>query len=205
MTLIILIITALVSFAAFQNRDWQSKLVFNAYLVKHSNQWYRVFSHAFIHGSWMHLGVNMWVLWMFGKSTETFFDAYRGSAGPIIFLALYVGGILFATLPSYKRHQDNFSYNSLGASGAVAAVLFSAIYFTPTMNLYLMFIPVPIPAVIFGIGYLALEWYLDKKANDHVAHDAHFWGAGFGFIFSVIMAPEQMGRFIDEITYRFLG
>ncbi len=205
MTLIIVLITGLISIAAFQRRDIMAKLMFNAYLVKHSNEWYRVLSHAFIHSGWMHLGVNMWVLWLFGRSTETFFEAYRGSMGPFIFVSLYVGGVLFATLPSYRRHQDNFNYNAVGASGAVAAVLFAAIYFTPTMNLYLMFIPIPIPAIIFGIGYLVLEWYLDKKSNDNIAHDAHFWGAGFGFIFSVVMAPEQMSNFILDISNRFLG
>ncbi len=205
MTLIIVIITALVSFAAFQNRELMAKLMFNAYLVKHSNQWYRVVTHAFIHGGWMHLGINMWVLWLFGGIVEASFDAYRGSLGVVIYAALYLGGILFSTLPSYARNQDNFSYNSLGASGATAAVLFSAIYFNPTMNLYIMFIPIPIPAVIFGIAYLALEWYQDKKSNDNIAHDAHFWGAAFGFVFSILMAPDRMTGFIEEITYRFMG
>ncbi|MCF8463266.1 MAG: rhomboid family intramembrane serine protease [Flavobacteriales bacterium] len=205
MTLVIVILTALISFAAIQNRELMSKLMFNAYLVKHSNQWYRVITHAFIHGGWMHLAVNMWVLWLFGGIVEESFDAYRGSLGVVIYTALYLGGILFATLPSYSRHQDNFSYNSLGASGATAAVLFSAIYFNPTMNLFIMFIPLPIPAIIFGIAYLAFEWYQDKKSNDNIAHDAHFWGAAFGFIFSILMAPNRMPRFIEEITYRFLG
>jgi len=205
MTLIIVIITGLVSFAAFQNRELMAKLMFNAYLVKHSNQWYRVVTHAFIHGGWMHLGINMWVLWLFGGIVEASFDAYRGSLGVVIYAALYLGGILFSTLPSYARNQDNFSYNSLGASGATAAVLFSAIYFNPTMNLYIMFIPIPIPAVIFGIAYLALEWYQDKKSNDNIAHDAHFWGAAFGFVFSILMAPDRMTGFIEEITYRFMG
>jgi membrane associated rhomboid family serine protease len=205
MTLIIVIITALVSFAAFQNRELMAKLMFNAYLVKHSNQWYRVITHAFIHGGWMHLGVNMWVLWLFGGIVEDAFDVYRGSLGVVIYTALYLGGILFSTLPSYARHQDNFSYNSLGASGATAAVLFSAIYFNPTMNLFIMFIPIPIPAIIFGIVYLAFEWYQDKKSNDNIAHDAHFWGAAFGFTFSILMALDRMPLFIEEIMYRFLG
>ena len=126
MTLVIVIITALVSAAAFQNRELMSKLMFNAYLVKHSNQWYRVVTHAFIHGGWMHLAINMWVLWLFGGIVEDSLEVYRGSAGLFVYGALYMGGILFSTLPSYGRHQDNFSYNSLGASGATAAVLFSA-------------------------------------------------------------------------------
>lgn len=205
MTFIIVIITGVVSFAAFQNRELMAKLMFNAYLVKHSNEWFRVITHAFVHSGWMHLMVNMWVLWNFGDMTENGFVEYRGSGGSLIFVALYIGGILFATLPSYRRHQDDFSYNAVGASGAVAAVLFSAIYFSPTMNLMLMFIPIPIPAIIFGVFYLALEWYLDKQSNDNIAHDAHFWGAAFGFSFSVLMAPDRMQYFVQEISERFLG
>jgi membrane associated rhomboid family serine protease len=198
-----MIITGLVSLAAMQNRELFNKLMFNAYMVKHANEWYRVITHAFVHSGWMHLFVNMWVLWLFGPSTESFFEDYRGEAGPFVFGALYLGGILFATLPSFRRHQDNFNYNAVGASGAVAAVLFSAIYFRPTIDLYLMMIPIPIPAVVFGIGYLVLEWYLDKNSNDHIAHDAHFWGAAFGFIFSVLMIPDQISRFWSDIALRF--
>lgn len=204
MTLYIIIITGLVSIAAFQNRSLMAKLMFNAYLVKHSNEWFRVVTHAFVHSGWMHLFVNMWVLWIFGGMVEDQFVLNKGLMGKAGFLALYLGGILFATLPSYGRHQDNFNYNAVGASGAVAAVLFSAIYFSPTMDLYLMFIPIPIPAIIFGIGYLVLEWYLDKKSNDNIAHDAHFWGAAFGFVFSVLMIPSQFQYFIDAILLRFL-
>ncbi|MCB9192090.1 MAG: rhomboid family intramembrane serine protease [Flavobacteriales bacterium] len=204
MTTIIVVVTVLVSIVAFQNRETLSKLMFNAYLVKHSNQWYRAVTHAFIHSGWMHLLVNMWVLWNFGGMVEDAFDLHRGIVGRGAFIGLYLGGILFATLPSYQRHQDNFSYNSLGASGAVAAVLFSAIYFDPTMDLILMFIPIPIPAVIFGVLYLALEWYMDKKLNDNIAHDAHFWGAAFGFVYSLVMVPSQMEYFIDDIFMRFL-
>lgn len=205
MTLIIVVVTALVSVAAFQNRELMAKLMFNAYLVKHSKQWYRVLTHAFIHAGWIHLAINMWVLWLFGGITESAFYESRGQGAPFIYGALYLGGILFATLPSYNRHQDNFNYNAVGASGAVAAVLFSAIYFNPTMNLFIMFIPIPIPAVIFGIAYLILEWYQDKKSNDNIAHDAHFWGAAFGFVFSVIMVPSQFSTFIELILLRFLG
>ncbi len=205
MTTVIVIITALASFAAFRNRELMAKLMFNAYLVKHSNEWYRVFSHAFIHSGWLHLAVNMWVLWLFGGISESFYSGYRGTTGMFLYLALYLGGILFATLPSFRRHQNNFNYNAVGASGAVAAVLFSAIYARPTMDLYLMFIPIPIPAVVFGIGYLVLEWYLDKRSDDHIAHDAHFWGAGFGFVFSVVMVPDRFQHFIAEITNRFMG
>lgn len=203
MTLYIVIATCIVSLLAFQNREMLSKLMFNPYLVKHSNQWYRAVSHAFIHSGWMHLIVNMWVLWNFGGIVERAFTIERGALGTPLYIGLYLGGILFATLPSFKRHQDNFNYNSLGASGAVASVLFASIFFNPTMNLYLMFIPIPIPAVVFGVLYLALEWYMDKKSNDNIAHDAHFWGAAFGLTYAVLIVPSQVQGFIDAIMLRF--
>lgn len=199
MTLYIIIVTVIVSVVAFSNQELLSKLMFTPYLVKHGNQWYRAFTHALIHGSWMHLLVNMWVLWNFGDFAEDSFIQFRGASGSLVYLSLYVGGVLFASLPSFRRHQDNFNYNALGASGAVSAVLFSSIFFSPTTSIYLMFIPIPIPAIVFGVAYLALEWYLDKNSNDNIAHDAHFWGAGFGFVYSMLMAPAQMEWFIQDI------
>lgn len=199
-TLVIIIVTAVVSISAMQNHNLFAKLQFNAYLVKHSKEWYRAFTHALVHGGWLHLIVNMWVLWNFGTGTEAFFEAYRGSFGQVMYLALYVGGVLFATLPSYRQHQDNFSYNAVGASGAVSAVLFSSIYFMPTMGIYVMFIPVAIPAFVIGPLYLAYEWYQHKNSTDNVAHDAHFWGAAFGFVFTAMLIPQQFPMFVKEIS-----
>ncbi len=107
---------------------------------------------------------------------------------------------MFAALPAFRKHSDNSYYNSVGASGAVAAVLFSFILFMPTTSLYLMFIPIPIPAFVFGILYLALEAYLDKRSQDNVAHDAHIWGAIFGVAFTIVMKPSVVLSFIEEVS-----
>lgn len=200
-TLVIIIVTALVSIAAMQNMELMAKLQFNAYLVKHSNQWYRALTHALVHAGWLHLFVNMWVLWNFGPIVEQFFDSYRGEWGKVMYVALYVGGVLFATLPAVQKHQNNFNYNAVGASGAVSAILFSSIYFLPTMGIYVMFIPVAIPAFVIGPLYLAYEWYQHKNSTDNVAHDAHFWGAAFGFVFTVLLIPQQFGMFLKEIRF----
>ncbi|MCF8257467.1 MAG: rhomboid family intramembrane serine protease [Flavobacteriales bacterium] len=199
MTLIIIVLTALVSIIAIQRPDVMARLQFNAYLMKHGNEWYRGVTHALVHAGWLHLLVNMWVLWNFGRVAEEFFGAYRGHWGNVLYVALYVGGILFSSLPAYRQHQDNFSYNAVGASGAVSAVLFSSIYFMPTMGIYVMFIPVAIPAFVIGPLYLAYEWYQHRNSSDNVAHDAHFWGAAFGFIISVMLVPEQFTMFVKEI------
>lgn len=202
MTLTIIAITVIVSFIAMQRPDIQAKMQFNAYLMKHGNEWHRGLTHALIHAGWLHLLVNMWVLWNFGTVAEEFLGAYRGSWGNLLYLALYVGGVLFSSLPAYRRHQDNFGYNAVGASGAVSAALFSSIYFMPTMGIYIMFIPIAIPAFVIGPLYLAYEWYQDRNSNDNVAHDAHFWGAAFGFVASVVLVPEQFSMFLKEIGLR---
>lgn len=199
MTLTIIILTGIVSVLAFQRRDVFARLQFNAYLMKHAGEWPRGLSHALVHVGWLHLIVNMWVLWNFGGVVEEFLASYRGNFGSILYLALYTGGVLFSTLPAYRRHQDDFNYNAVGASGAVSAVLFSSIFFMPTMGIYVMFIPIAIPAFVIGPLYLAYEWYQHRNSSDNVAHDAHFWGAAFGFVMTMILVPEQAGMFFKEI------
>jgi membrane associated rhomboid family serine protease len=199
-TLFIIVLTVAISIFGIQNQSVQAKLQFNPYLVKHAKQWHRSITHAFVHAGWLHLFVNMWVLWNFGGGVEAYFEAYRGSMVLPLYLILYTGGILCSTLPSYLRHQDNFNYNAVGASGAVSAVLFSAIYFQPTLGIYVMFIPIAIPAFVIGPLYLAYEWYQHRNSNDNVAHDAHFWGAAFGFVITVVMIPQQFTMFIKEIA-----
>ena len=206
MTTIILVLTGLISFAAFQNPELKAKLMFNASLVKHSNEWYRIFTHAFIHADWFHLLANGYVLFMFGDNVELYFGMFKGSLGSLYFLSLYVGGILGSTLPSFIKHQDNFYYNSLGASGAVSAILFASIYFDPMASWGLVLLPgIQFPAILFGVAYLVFEWYMDKRSNDNIAHDAHFWGAAFGIVFVLIMFPEQISRFMSDISNAILG
>jgi len=196
----IIILTVIVSIVAMQRADVFSKLQFNAYLIKHGKEHHRALTHALVHAGWLHLFVNMWVLWNFGGVAEEFLGAYRGKMGTMLFVLLYVGSVLFSSLPAFRRHQDNFSYNAVGASGAVSAVLFSAIYFMPGMGIYIMFIPIAIPAFVIGPLYLAYEWYQHKNASDNVAHDAHFFGAAFGFVFTVLLVPEQFPMFLREIA-----
>ncbi|MGB0917432.1 MAG: rhomboid family intramembrane serine protease [Flavobacteriales bacterium] len=205
-TVVLIALSVITSIAAFQNQELKAKLMFNASLVKHSNQWYRIFTHAFIHSDWMHLGVNMYVLWMFGETVEYYMEDYRGGLGTFYFLSLYVGGILCSSLPAFIKHQDNFNYNSLGASGAVSSVLFAYIFFQPMQELSLLIIPfIGLPAILFGVAYLFFEWYMDKKSNDNIAHDAHFWGAAFGLVFALAMFPAHLPIFIDEILIAILG
>lgn len=200
-TLVIIFLTVCLSVFSIHNPDVSVRLQFNPYLVKHAKEWYRTISHAFVHAGWLHLFVNMWVLWNFGGGVEAYLEAYRGNLAVPLFIAIYLGGVLFSSLPAYRRHQDNFNYNAVGASGAVSAILFSAIYFQPTLGIYVMFIPIAIPAFVIGPLYLAYEWYQHRNSSDNVAHDAHYWGAAFGFIITIVMIPQQFEMFLREIAH----
>ncbi len=200
-TLIIIILTCLISIAAFQNSDLMGRFVFSPYTVaRNTSEWFRFVTSGFLHGSWLHLGINMYVLWIFGETVEQYFQLYFYPAGIYLFIILYMLAIPISETYSFIKHRDNFRYASLGASGAVAAVVFASIIFSPTSNLYLMFIPVGIPAFIFGPMYLAYSAYMAKQQVDNIGHDAHFWGAVFGFIFPLLFKPDLILIFFGRIA-----
>ncbi len=203
-TVIIVVITVIFSAVALKNRDIFTKTLFSPYQVFHRKEYYRLLTHAFLHAGWVHLIFNMYVLYIFGRTAESYFVAYKGIAGFFNYAMLYVGGVFFATLPALRKHKDNFMYTSVGASGAVSAVLFSSIVFNPTMSIYIIFVPIPIPAVIFGILYLVYEAYMDKNSNDYVAHDAHYYGAIFGALFTFIFVPSAFVNFFKQLFDKFL-
>ena len=209
---IIVIINVVVSLIAFGNTELLSKLLFNPYQVKHRREYYRVITHAFIHGDFIHLLFNMYVLWSFGGLIERIFtdpqvfqnlfpdlDFWGASTGYLYYILLYLGGIIFATLPAFKNHSENPSYNSLGASGAVSAVVLAVILLLPTMDIYIFFIPIGIPAFIVGGAYLFYEYYMSKRGGSGIAHDAHYFGAIYGLILLLILKPYFGLRFLQII------
>jgi membrane associated rhomboid family serine protease len=195
-TIVILIITILVSIQAMENSDMKYKMMFNPVICADEKQWYRVLSHALIHADWMHLIFNMYVLWMFGQSVEIGKGSYNGfvelhgNKGYMYFSMMYVGGAAFATLPSLIRRRHDRSYYSLGASGAVSAVVFSFILMNPDARMGLLFIPIMAPAYIFGMIYLAAEYFMSKQQRTGIAHDAHFAGAIYGLLFTFATNPS---------------
>ncbi len=197
-TLFIILLTSLVSILAFNNVELFDKLKFNAYMVWHKKQAGRLFSHALLHSGWLHLIINMYVLWIFGRFAEDAFTSLF-SAGTSIYLAMYVLAVLFSVIPALIKHKNNHYYNSVGASGAVSAVVFTSILLAPKMPLFLIFIPVPILAYIFGLLYLVYSYVMSQKAADNIAHDAHFAGSVFGFTFPIIIEPQLFINFIDKI------
>ncbi len=199
-SLVIIVITLLVSIPAFKKPELFYKYDFDPYRIVNNKEHIRFLSHAFIHADGWHLGINMFVLWMFGGVTERYFQAYAGDKGILYFLLLYFGGILFAVLPSYKKHQHNPNYHSVGASGAVSAVVFSSVIFSPGTELCLYGLPfLCFPGIIWAIVYLIYSYRKGKQANDHINHDAHFWGAIYGVVFTMLVLPETIFAFFDQI------
>ncbi|HNZ44138.1 MAG TPA: rhomboid family intramembrane serine protease [Bacteroidales bacterium] len=199
MILAIIAITALVSIMAMYNKDLFYRLKFSPYLILHSRQWYRLFTHAFVHAGWMHLLINMWVLYLFGQVVVDNYAGLFGIKGYYYFIILYVGAILISSLPSYGKYKDNPYYNAVGASGATSAVLFASILFYPIGKIMIFPIPIGIPAFIFGILYLIYSAYMSKRGGDNIGHDAHFWGAVFGVLFTIAIKPAVALYFIDQI------
>lgn len=187
-TLIIIIITCIVSFTAFSNGKVYDDLIFYPPAVTYDKQWYRFFSCGLIHADWGHLIFNMFSLYFFGKILEETFNSIFFEKGKIFYLLLYISSLFFCLLPTYAKHKDDGSYRSLGASGAVSAVVFAAILAYPLNKIGLFFIPPIIPGFIFGIIYLAVSSYLDKRGGDNINHSAHIWGALYGIAFFIVMA-----------------
>tara|TARA_B110000503_G_C7163370_1_gene420735 strand:- start:1359 stop:1982 length:624 start_codon:yes stop_codon:yes gene_type:complete len=200
--IIIIVLTCIVSIPAFSNRDFFYRFDFAPYSVEERKEYYRFVTHAFLHADWTHLFFNMFVLYTFGRATQEYFENYLGSMGIFYFVLLYFGGIIFAVLPTYRKEKNNPGYHSIGASGAVSAILFSYIIFSPSTELTLLIFPFfGLPSIVWGIAYLAYEQYSSRKNISNINHDAHIAGAIFGIVFTLITVPKSLSSFIDQITY----
>ncbi len=193
-TIIIIAVTTIISFIAFSNRRLKAELVFYPPAIKHK-QFYRFITYGFIHADTTHLLFNMFTLYFFGTAMENIYRPFLGGFG---FVAFYLLALIISIFPSYLRHINNENYASLGASGAVSAVLFAYISVAPWQMLYL-FAAVPIPAILFAVAYVAYSMYAQKKAQDNVNHGAHLWGAAFGVIATIILYPNVVNYFIDKL------
>ena len=187
-TLIIVILTCIISFGALNSEKIKNDLIFYPPAINHG-QVYRFITHGLIHADIMHLAFNMLALYSFGEVVERFysFPVVFGSNGKLIYLLLYFTALIIASVPDYIKHRNNHYYRSLGASGAVSAVIFSAILFTPNTGIGFALIPgISIPGYIFGIIYLVISSVLAKRAQDNIGHTAHITGAIYGLLFTYV-------------------
>jgi len=198
-TLILIVITAIVSFYAFNNADVQAKLMMNPYNISRRQQYYRFVTSGFVHGDHMHLIMNMISLYFFGRIVEFKFFEVFGETGSLYFIILYFMAIVVSDLPTFFKHKDHPGYNSLGASGGVAAVIFAFIIFLPLENIYLYF-AVPIPGFILGTLYVIYSYYQGKKGGDNINHSAHLFGAVFGLVFCIVLYPNVLPEFFEQIA-----
>jgi membrane associated rhomboid family serine protease len=197
-TLIIVLITAAVSILAFQQPDLMQKLQFNPYTIKRRNQWHRFLTHGLLHADWMHLIINMLVLYSFGESTVYFFTLYLGSSGTMVFVSMYVLALLFSSISTYRKHQDHHWYNAVGASGAVSAVLFSHVLFSPLTQIYLYGI-LPLPSLLWAALYVGYSVWSSRNSNDNINHEAHLWGALFGLLFTALTCKGVLQTFFFQL------
>jgi membrane associated rhomboid family serine protease len=181
--LAIIIATALFSYKGFNDMYFFRKYEFHVGSIRAGEQ-YRMFSSAFLHGDIMHLAFNMLTLYFFAPVVITYL-------GTLSFLLVYFGSLIFGSLLTLLFHKDDYSYRAIGASGAVIGVLYSAILLQPDMSLYMFFIPIPIPAYLFGIGYLLYSIYGMKAKNDNIGHTAHFGGAIGGYLITLLKVPTM--------------
>ena len=173
------------------------KLIFNPYAINQKKEWYRFLSSGFLHGDWIHLLLNMFVLFSCGSAVQKYYAYFFGSAGNYLFILLYLSSIVAANASTYYAHKNNSGYNGLGASGAVSAVVFASILFQPTAKIYLYGL-IGIPGYIAGIAYLVYSQYSSKNSQDNINHEAHFYGAVYGVVFTLVFKPSIFKYFLNQ-------
>ena len=212
-TLIIIITTAIISFTAFSNQKIIDDLIFYPPAITRQNQWYRFFTCGLIHADITHLLFNMFSLYMFGEFVERSFlsPILFAEKGKLLYIIMYFLALFVCLIPTFIKHKNDYYYRSLGASGAVSAVVFAGILLDPTAKLGFFFIPPVIPGYIFGPLYLILSTVLEKRSQDNVNHSAHIWGAIFGIIFVVAAAAilkteyQPLEQFMLKVKYSLGG
>ena len=207
-TLGIIVITTLISIGGFYNDKIRNDLIFYPPYISERNQWYRLFTCGLIHANVPHLFFNMYTLYMFGNPVESEFIEIFGAKGKLLYIILYITALFACLLPTYFKHKNNPNYSSLGASGAVSAVVFAFMFLNPTLSMSLIFLPIPLPAFVFGLLYLVITSYLAKRGNSHINHSAHLWGSLYGIFFLLLTGftlsnYNLFDNFISQITGYF--
>ena len=195
---VIIGLTVFVSYVSWKNPDLFNKLLLSPFAIVKHNQYYRLITHGFVHANWSHLIINMFVLWSFGSVAIQYFKLVWPGYGVLLFILLYLSAIVVSSIFSVIKNKDNSYYTAIGASGATSAILFASIFFDPWNKVY-FFGVLPIPGIIFGALYLGYSYRMAKKGTDNIGHDAHFWGAVYGFAFPLFFKPELLNYFINRL------
>lgn len=201
-TIILIIANIAISLIGFSNPEFLNKTIFSPYEVSRRGQYYRFITSGFLHADYMHLFFNMFTLYFFGRAVEVYFAQY-GLGGTASYLLLYFLGMIVADIPSYLKHKNDYSYRSLGASGAVSAVIFACIVFQPWGKIFVYFIPMPF--LLYAVLYIWYCIYMSKRGGDYINHDAHLWGSIFGLVFTIVLVflfqPELFPAILYQLSH----
>lgn len=201
-TLILIIVTGLISYQAFERPGMLQALQHHPFTEENNKEYYRLLTAGFVHGSWMHLLINMFVLYQFGVFVEyEFIELFGETMGRINYLALYLLTIVAANIPTFFMHRGSPYFASVGASGAISGILFVFVLFNPWSTLLLFFI-LPIPAIVAAVLYLVYSSWASKNQSDRIDHAAHFYGALFGMLFALVLKPSLLGFFLDRLIHQ---
>lgn len=209
-TITIIILTSLISYQAFKDYSIADKLIFQPAVVR-DGEWYRLITYGLLHADLTHLIFNMFTFYLFGRIIESFFKSSLGfMPGSIAFIVLYAGGLLFSILPTYLKEKDNYYYKGLGASGAVSAVVFAFILIFPMSLMGILFIPIKLPAFLFGFIFVFISMYLDRNQVGGINHSAHVAGGLFGVVltaavFLVLIQNNLLVAFLHKIQITSLS
>lgn len=199
-TLVIIAITCVVSFMALKNSRLMEDLIFWPPAITRKREYHRLVTYGLVHADLMHLLFNMVTLFFFGRAMEGFFTKELGSLG---FALFYIGALVVSILPTYWKNRHNASYRSLGASGAVSAVLFSFILLWPWQMIIVLVIP--LPAIAYAVLYTVYSIYMDRRGQGNINHSAHLWGAAYGVIFTVLVDPRVLPYFLNAVSHPTFG
>ena len=200
LTLILIAVTVLVSWLAFDRPRLLDRLILWPPAIDRQKQYDRLLTHGFIHADWQHLLFNMITLFFFGRVAE---QVIGSMIGPVGFLLFYLSAIVIAILPTYLRHRHDTRYRSLGASGAVSAVLFAFILVQPWSLIFVFFLPVP--AIVYGAFFVGYSIWMDRQGTDNTNHNAHLSGAIYGVLFMLLMEPRIAGLFLERLASPSFG
>ncbi|UNK49599.1 rhomboid family intramembrane serine protease [Lysobacter sp. S4-A87] len=194
LTFILIAVTVVVSWLAFERPQLLNRLILWPPAIDRNHQYDRLVTHGFIHADWSHLLFNMITLYFFGRVIE---GVIGQLIGPFGFLLFYLSAIVIAILPTYLRHRHDPGYRSLGASGAVSAVLFAFVLLKP-WSLIIVFV-LPMPAIVYAVGYVAYSFWMDRRGGDNINHSAHLSGAIYGVLFMLLMEPRVGTIFLERL------
>ena len=206
-TLTIIIVTVIVSLVAFNNEKLMDSFIFYLPAVSEKKQYFRFITSGFIHADMAHLIFNMISFYFFSQAlVEPKFIEFFGDYGRALLMAMYLLALIVSLLPTYLKNKNNTQYRSLGASGAVSAVVFAGLMISPLSQIGFFIIPPIIPGFIFGPLYLLCSAYLERKGGDNINHSAHIWGALFGVVFIIVATKlysnyDVWTNFVEDIKF----